>query len=190
MRPLARPSLAPLAIVLAAAALTGCGGDDDDAGAQTDLVREQLAEERIARERADAARAARQEERLKQLEEELREAKRPPSRGSSRPPASEPASTAPGTPPPSNGGDWPGGSGHTAILASKSSEADARAMQREASARGLDAGVLHSSDFRSLRPGYWVVFSGRFGSSGDASRRAARAKELGYGDAYPRFVSP
>jgi hypothetical protein len=54
----------------------------------------------------------------------------------------------------------------------------------------LDAGVLFSSDFRSLRPGYWVVFSGTFSAQPDAARRADRARELGYSSAYPRLVSP
>jgi hypothetical protein len=34
-----------------------------------------------------------------------------------------------------------------------------------------------------------VVFSGSFGTVDQAGQRAARAKELGFGDAYPRFVS-
>jgi hypothetical protein len=50
--------------------------------------------------------------------------------------------------------------------------------------------VLFSSDYSSLRPGYWVVFSGSFGSVGEAAARTARAQELGYTDAYPRFVAP
>ncbi len=56
--------------------------------------------------------------------------------------------------------------------------------------RGLDAGVLFSSDYSSLRPGYRVVFSGVFPDDSDAEARASRAHELGYPDAYPRFVAP
>ncbi|MGV1049949.1 MAG: SPOR domain-containing protein [Solirubrobacterales bacterium] len=87
-------------------------------------------------------------------------------------------------------GDWPGGPGFTAVLASLSTESEARAGQLRATARGLDAGVLFSTDFRSLRPGYWVVFSGDFASAGEAAERAERAHGLGYSDAYPRFVAP
>lgn len=98
-------------------------------------------------------------------------------------------STTTSSPSPGSSGDWPGGSGYTVILASESSESAARSTQSRASAAGLDAGVLYSNNFRSLRPGYWVVFSGTFTTQSDAARRAARAKELGYRDAYPRFVS-
>src|SRR5205814_977840 len=72
--------------------------------------------------------------------------------------------------------DWPGGPGYSAILASRTSEAEARAVQRQASDRGLDAGVLFSSNFRSLRRGFWVVFSGTFSSNPLAIRRADRAQ--------------
>jgi cell division septation protein DedD len=102
----------------------------------------------------------------------------------------EPAPQTTPAPTPSGSGDWPGGSGYTVILASEGSETAARSTQSQATATGLDAGVLYSSNFRSLRPGYWVVFSGRFTTEGQASQRAVRARELGYGDAYPRFVSP
>ena len=169
--------------VVALLALSGCGGGDSDAD------EERLVDERIARERADAARDARQEERIRDLERDAR--LRRSARQSPAPstPPSTPTTDAPSTPPPS-GGDWPGGSAYTAILVSATSESAARATQQQATSRGLDAGVLRSADFRSLRPGYWVVFSGSFPSQSDASRRAARAKELGYADAYPRLVSP
>lgn len=90
---------------------------------------------------------------------------------------------------PSTSDDWPGGAAYTTVLASVQSESEARRIQSQASASGLDAGVLRSSNYRSLRPGYWVVFSGSSSSKQDADRRTARAKSLGYGDAYSRFVS-
>jgi len=86
-------------------------------------------------------------------------------------------------------GGRPGGSGYTTILASVGSEAEARRIQETASARGLNAGVLFSTDYRSLRPGFWVVFSGQSASKQDADRRTARAKSLGFAKAYPRRVS-
>jgi hypothetical protein len=98
--------------------------------------------------------------------------------------------TSTAEPPAAASGDWPGGSGYTVILASLSSETQARSQQAQATSAGLDAGVLYSSNFRSLRPGYWVVFSGVFSSQGDAVRRTSRAKSLGYATAYPRFISP
>lgn len=98
-------------------------------------------------------------------------------------PVRQPGSPRAGT------GDWSGGSSYTAVLASKRTEAQARAIQRIASDHGLDAGVLFSSRFRSLRPGYWVVFSGAYASADGASTRAQRARGLGFTEAYPRYVS-
>lgn len=90
---------------------------------------------------------------------------------------------------PATSDDWPGGAAYTTILASVQSESEARLIQSKASASGLDAGVLYSTNYRSLRPGYWVVFSGTSPSKQDADELTARAKALGYSDAYPRFVS-
>lgn len=162
-------------------ALAGCG-DDGRSGSEA-LARQH----EIASARQQAAQDARQAERVKQLQREVNSLKHQ-SRSEAAPTttttetAPEPASTSLG--------DWPGGSGYTAILASLASEAEARAEQAQATASGLDAGVLFSTDFRSLRPGYWVVFSGDFGTISGADERAERAHGLGYSDAYPRFVAP
>jgi hypothetical protein len=111
-----------------------------------------------------------------------------PRKRSVAPPAVQP----PSAPPPAPGytGDWPGGAGYTVVLASVGSSERARAIQAQGSARGLDAGILFSSNFSSLRPGYWVVFSGVFSSAGEAAARQSRARSLGYGSAYARFVAP
>ncbi len=111
----------------------------------------------------------------------------PTASPSTKPPPEEeapPASTS------DDLGDWPGGSAYSAMLGAFSSEWRARSRQREASERGLDAGVLYSSNFSSLTPGYWVVFSGSFSRSSEAAERARQARALGYSDSYPRFVSP
>ncbi len=159
--------------------LAACGGSDDSGAAE--LARQQ----ELAEARKEAAQDARQSAHIKQLERKLK--------GVQKQTASEPEATTTVAAPPqgsASAGDWPGDSGYTAILASLTSEPEARATQAEAAGRGLDAGVLYSSDFSSLRPGYWVVFSGSFATDDDAAARAAGARELGYADAYPRFVSP
>lgn len=175
-------------LLAVAGAAVGCGGDGDQ---PSDAANQEAVEARIDRERDEAARIARQDERLKLLERELKEAKRAPRTRTvtapgtaSPPPAAATTATAPA------GDDWPGGAAHTVILASVASEAEARALQRRASDAGLDAGVLFSSSYRSLRPGFWVAFSGTFPSSSAAAARQARARSLGFGDAYVRFVSP
>jgi serine/threonine-protein kinase len=101
------------------------------------------------------------------------------------------ALTASAPPPPSAAADdWPGGSGYTAILASVGSESTAAAIKSQAIAAGLEAGVLYSSNYSSLRPGYWVVFSGTFGTQPEAAQQAAQARGLGFSTAYARYVSP
>lgn len=98
--------------------------------------------------------------------------------------------TAPGTstlPSPSDGGpagvaDWPSGTdGWTVVLASYPQTggrkpADTRAKQ--ARAKGLpQVGVLDSSSYASLHPGYWVVFSGIYGSEAEATSALESARK-------------
>jgi hypothetical protein len=115
------------------------------------------ATERIQRERSEAALIAKQQEQIKELQRRRR-AKPSPSRAVTvvQPPAtqSRPRSD---TSAPTRTDDWPGGSGYTTILASVGSQAEARSLQSIASGRGLDAGVLLGSNYRSLRPGYCRV---------------------------------
>lgn len=90
-------------------------------------------------------------------------------------------------PSPSEGGptsiaDWPSGTdGWTVVLASYPQTggrkaADARAKQ--ARAKGLpQVGVLDSSSYASLHPGYWVVFSGIYGSEAEATSALEAARK-------------
>lgn len=163
------------------AATAGCGSGEDS-------------EARIARERADAARLAVQGERIKNLEKTIDGTPTTTTATTTTvvtgpEPPSGPAPEA-GSGPSSSASDWPGGTGYTAILASLGSRTAAKAAQRRFAGRGLDAGVLNSSDYSSLRPGYWVVFSGTFPSKSGADQRASRARSLGVKGAYARFVAP
>ena len=87
-------------------------------------------------------------------------------------------------------GTWPAAtSAWTVVLASVGSKQDAEGVQARASAAGLtDTGVLLSTQHGSLRPGYWVAFSGVL-SHDDAVTRMKEAHAAGFGDAYVRFVS-
>ena len=92
-----------------------------------------------------------------------------------------PATTT--TPPPtttagaSGASDWPSGTtAWTAVLASVRSEADARAAKSRVAQGGEPAGVLFSSDFPALRPGYWVVFSGTYGTQDAATAQAVKLR--------------
>ena len=94
------------------------------------------------------------------------------------------------------GGDWPAGqTGWAVILASKSQsqfqESDAQTIADQASSAGVQmVGVLDSSQFPSLNPGYWAVFSGPYASKDEAQAAATTIQGQGYPEAYPREVQP
>lgn len=86
---------------------------------------------------------------------------------------------------------WPAGrTAWTIVLNSTSSRAAARRRAERLAADGVPVGVLRSDDFRSLRAGFWVVFSGQY----DSAPAAARAqRELGASApaaAYVRRIVP
>ncbi|MGH2668714.1 MAG: hypothetical protein ACRDH5_06280, partial [bacterium] len=61
---------------------------------------------------------------------------------------------------------------------------------KQAIAAGLDqVGVLESSRYPSLHPGYLVVFSGVYRSLELAQDASARARDRGYADAYAAQVA-
>ena len=93
------------------------------------------------------------------------------------------------TPDPGNGSsDWPAGeTAWTALLSSVRSESDARAAKARLAASGEPAGVLSSSDYAGLRPGYWVVFSGQYpGQSAAAAQASSLSSE--FPGAYARRI--
>ena len=90
---------------------------------------------------------------------------------------------------PSGFAEWPvGQDGWTIALGSlpqTSGRAPSLARARAARAKGLTAvGVLDSSRYASLHPGYWIVFSGVYASEAEATsaledaRRFARAASV------------
>jgi hypothetical protein len=102
-------------------------------------------------------------------------------------------------PSPSDGGptgaaDWPAGAeGWTIALASYPQTggrrpADARA--KLARARGLtQVGILDSSSYSSLHPGYWVVFTGIYSSEAEATSALERARRVTRTAAVRRIVA-
>lgn len=132
-----------------------------------------------------------------------------PAPPAAAPPAATPApspTTAPASPLPSvtpgasatpapttatGTGTWPAGkTAYTVILwsATTRKEAETKATQMQ-SAGASGVGILHSDDFSSLRAGYWVVFSGQYGTSKEAQDAAAAAQGYAPG-AYPKQVKP
>lgn len=107
-------------------------------------------------------------------------------------PSTEPTATTPTTP---SGSGWPAGqSGYTVIVASipvSQGEAAAQAQAQRATAAGLpQVGVLESSQFSSLRPGYYAVFTGVYSSLDQAKSALPQARAAGFSDAYTRRVTP
>lgn len=112
----------------------------------------------------------------------------PPTTPSKPPPAK--------TTPSASGGltAWPADrTGWTVVLESIPTNAGrplALARARAALSAGLpQVGVLVSSRYSSLHPGYYVVFSGIYASQGAATAAASSAAGKGFGNPYPRQIS-
>jgi hypothetical protein len=121
-------------------------------------------------------------------------------------PSGTPTTTAPTVPttpppgttttrPPSAGGlvSWPAGrNGFTVVLESiptSGGRSFAVARARAAARSGLpQVGVLDSGSFSSLHPGYFVIFSGVYGSNAAADRARLTAAGKGYPAAYAREI--
>jgi hypothetical protein len=88
---------------------------------------------------------------------------------------------------------WPAGKdGYTVVLrsvATSQGRGPADAEARRAINAGLpQVGVLNSSDYSSLRPGYYVVFSGIYDRLSQAQGALPNARSKGYPLAYVREV--
>jgi hypothetical protein len=109
--------------------------------------------------------------------------------------ATSPPPPPPPPPPPNQLVAWPARTnGYTVVLNSvptSSGRAQAVRLARAALHAGLkDVGVLDSSRYSSLHPGYYVVFSGIFKSQAAAQTTLANAQSSGYPSAYARSITP
>ena len=116
-----------------------------------------------------------------------------PTGAPSTPTAPPPATTT--APRPGALTAWPAGhSGYTVVLESIPASSSGRALAleraRSASTAGLpQVGVLDSSRYSSLHPGYSVVFSGIYDSRGEADRAQSAANAKGFSAAYVRQIT-
>jgi hypothetical protein len=120
----------------------------------------------------------------------------PTGTGPEPPPAdtgTEPIEPEP-PPPTGEGGlvEWPPGqTGYTVVLASLPESAGrgpAVSAGQRASEGGLtEVGVLNSSEYSSLHPGYWVVFSGIYDTL-DEARSGVDTARATYPQAYTRQI--
>lgn len=90
---------------------------------------------------------------------------------------------------------WPAAkSGYTVVLLSIETSAGrdgaAKAAKNAITAGLPEVGVLDSSDFSSMRSGYYVVFSGVYDTIQEANSALADARSSGYELAYPREITP
>ncbi|MDX6451752.1 MAG: hypothetical protein QOH16_1801 [Gaiellaceae bacterium] len=116
---------------------------------------------------------------------------------STLPAAPEPATTtAPVKPPgPKNGRRaWPKNeNGWTIVLVSypkTNGRPSALQTADKAAHSGLNqVGVLDSSLYASLQPGYYVVFTGVYPSKSEADAAVATARQAGFGGAYSRQIA-
>ena len=66
----------------------------------------------------------------------------------------------------------------------------ARSTAERAAKAGLrQVGVLDSSRYASLQPGYFVVFTGIYGARTDADAGVSTARQAGFGGAYSRQIA-
>lgn len=89
---------------------------------------------------------------------------------------------------------WPAGeTGWTIVLVSYPKTTGRPAAEQTAAAaarKGLpEVGVLDSSRYASLQPGYFVVFSGIYSSQAEANALVASAHSAGFGAAYSRQIA-
>lgn len=90
---------------------------------------------------------------------------------------------------------WPTGQdGYTVVVASyptSGGRSRAEAKAREAITKGLsEVGILNSSNYASLTPGYYVVFSGVHDTERQARNALPGVRTAGYPTAYAREVTP
>jgi hypothetical protein len=104
-----------------------------------------------------------------------------------------PAATPTGTATPGGSASvasWPEGvEAWTVIILSSEDKAGARKRAEELVAAGTPVGLLNSSDYSSLRAGYWVVFSGQYDTAEEAQEAATGLGATAAG-AYARLVKP
>jgi hypothetical protein len=75
-----------------------------------------------------------------------------------------------------------------AIVSSAGGQDDASATAQAVAAKGHPAGVLHSDDFSSLEPGFWVAFAGPYADHDTAQASLSTLAADGFAGAYVRCV--
>jgi hypothetical protein len=80
--------------------------------------------------------------------------------------------------------------GYTVVLGVIPVKSAATASATKLAAAGISVGVLDSSDYSSMHPGDWIVFSGTYTTLARATAAAAELKTKGQTGAYAFSVVP
>jgi hypothetical protein len=88
---------------------------------------------------------------------------------------------------------WPAHTNGWTIVLVSYPKVNGRPAALETAARAArslrQVGVLDSSVYASLQPGYYVVFTGIYGSKTDADAGVSTARQAGFGGAYSRQIA-
>jgi hypothetical protein len=117
-----------------------------------------------------------------------------PANTGTLPRAPEPTTARPTPAQPNGRTVWPKTeNGWTIVLVSypkSNGRPSALATATKAAKAGLpQVGILDSGTFSSLQPGYFVVFTGIYGSKNDADAAVATTRQAGFGGAYSRQIA-
>jgi hypothetical protein len=113
-----------------------------------------------------------------------------PSPGAGTTPTATPSATPTTSPSGGSFADWPAGTtAYTVIMWSATTRSEAESKASTFQSAGEDVGILDSSDYSSLRGGYFVVFSGQY-SSLEQAQNAAEAVQSTAPGAYAKQVKP
>lgn len=111
-------------------------------------------------------------------------------------PATTTTSATTTSPPPSSGAliPWPSGQDGFSVFLRSTRTSDGRGEAEAAGQRAINAGlpevgVLDSSDYSSLRSGYYVTFTGIYDTLNEAEAALPRARSAGFPLAYVREVA-
>lgn len=74
------------------------------------------------------------------------------------------------------------------VISSEGGEDRARTVAEEVAAAGHPAGFLHSDDYESLNPGFWVAYAGPYPDPAAATAAEAEVEADGWTAAYVRCV--
>ncbi|MBC7460501.1 MAG: SPOR domain-containing protein [Thermoleophilia bacterium] len=107
-----------------------------------------------------------------------------------QPATTTPTATTPAPTPAAGADDWPAGkNGWTVIVAGyKDDEQKARTLAADLKQNGFESGVLESSSYPSLCPGFWVTFSGYYPNKPEAEAHQERLSAKSYQNTYTREV--